>query len=253
MLKEALKYLQELTIKPDERVVDVYDTENKVNRILTFDSEGNATEIKPVVYRAKAPLIINTLNGFCHYIESQLERSEEPLFIQVQDEKTVRLLGTLASDGGREELVIAQALTPQINYSRFEPSEELVIGLQSKFVPTEDSTLLLKVLGNIKEENVRTTGDDGVSQAIKVKQGLTTIADVKVPNPVELAPYRTFLEVEQPASDFIFRMKDGPQGAIFEADGGAWRNEAIQNIATYLNERLLSKDLEATYNVTIIS
>ena len=29
-------------------------------------------------------------------------------------------------------------------------------------------------------------------------------------------------------------MKDGPRGAIFEADGGAWRNQAITNIREYL-------------------
>lgn len=34
------------------------------------------------------------------------------------------------------------------------------------------------------------------------------------------------------------RMKDGPRGAIFEADGGAWRNQAIVNIREYLYEQL---------------
>ena len=33
-------------------------------------------------------------------------------------------------------------------------------------------------------------------------------------------------------------MKDGPRGAIFEADGGAWRNQAIVNIREYLYEQL---------------
>ena len=36
----------------------------------------------------------------------------------------------------------------------------------------------------------------------------------------------------------LIRMKDGPRGAIFEADGGAWRNQAIVNIREYLYERL---------------
>lgn len=33
-------------------------------------------------------------------------------------------------------------------------------------------------------------------------------------------------------------MKDGPRGAICEADGGAWRNQAIVNIREYLYEQL---------------
>lgn len=64
---------------------------------------------------------------------------------------------------------------------------------------------------------------------------------MRVPNPVELAPYRTFLEVEQPESQFIFRMKDGPRCAIFEADGGAWRNQAITNIREYLKNELFEE------------
>ena len=66
-----------------------------------------------------------------------------------------------------------------------------------------------------------------------------------VPNPVRLKPYRTFLEVEQPESEFIFRMKDCHGGigcAFFEADGGAWKIEATQNIKAYLQEEL--KDLD---------
>lgn len=61
-----------------------------------------------------------------------------------------------------------------------------------------------------------------------------------VPNPVTLIPYRTFLEVQQPASDFIFRMKSscGVQCAIFEADGGTWKNEAMNNIKEYLKNEL---------------
>lgn len=36
----------------------------------------------------------------------------------------------------------------------------------------------------------------------------------------------------------LIRMKDGTRGAIFEADGGAWRNQAIVNIREYLYEQL---------------
>lgn len=65
--------------------------------------------------------------------------------------------------------------------------------------------------------------------------------EAQIPNPVHLKPYRTFLEVDQPASDFIFRMRDnhGVDCAIFEADGGAWEMEAMQNIKSYLQKELL--------------
>ena len=38
------------------------------------------------------------------------------------------------------------------------------------------------------------------------------LADVIVPNPVKLRPYRTFAEIEQPESSYVFRIKDGDRG-----------------------------------------
>ncbi|MNW60692.1 hypothetical protein D3C74_386970 [compost metagenome] len=75
----------------------------------------------------------------------------------------------------------------------------------------------------------------GMTQSVVAKTGVATVEDVKVPNPVLLAPYRTFVEVEQPESSFVFRMKDGPSAALFEADGGAWRNDVIANVLTPSN------------------
>ncbi|GET15220.1 hypothetical protein SN4111_14820 [Ligilactobacillus agilis] len=75
--------------------------------------------------------------------------------------------------------------------------------------------------------------------------------NIQDPNPVLLAPYRTFIEVKQPENKFIFRMKDGPRGAIFEADGGAWRNQAILNIKTFLEEQLANEI--ASGKITILA
>lgn len=240
MIKEAIKYLVGLSIQPDERFVDIVDT-NGNNRTFTVDGEGVSREIKPVISRADQPLQINTLTGLIAYIKANLERDNFNFFLQVFDEKTVYLKGVLDSEGRRELLVEVNAIVPKFDYGFFHGSEELIIALQSKFTFTNDRDLLLKVIGNVKEENVRTTGDNGISQAVTIKTGVTSADDVLVPNPVQLAPYRTFLEVEQPISSFIFRMKDGPKGAIFEADGGAWRNQAIFKVCEYLAEELVSE------------
>ena len=73
---------------------------------------------------------------------------------------------------------------------------------------------------------------------VTIKTGIASVGEAEVPNPVTLAPYRTFPEIEQVESKFIFRMKEGPLAAIFEADGGAWKNEAMKRIKEYLVENL---------------
>lgn len=107
---------------------------------------------------------------------------------------------------------------------------------------------MLKVTGNIKEEVVKNVGDDGVSQSVVMKSGIASVTEAIVPNIVQLAPYRTFTEIDQPTSDFVFRMRTGVEVALYEADGGAWRNKAMQDIKTYLQS-----ELEGIDNVHIIS
>lgn len=245
LTKEALQYLAENTIKPKERVVKISGSN------FVIDEAGHYDRIKPRVYNAKDPLIIKTLTGLVDYIKSNLERKEAKLLLHIEKPDEVSLMGLLAEDGSREYLASAQAIVPRFNFDYFLDIEEFNVALQSVFAPTADRDILLKVVGNLKEDNVKTTGDDGISQAVTIKTGVATAADVKVPNPVTLAPYRTFIEVKQPESKFIFRMKDGPRGAIFEADGGAWRNQAILNIKTFLEEQLANEI--ASGKITILA
>ena len=75
------------------------------------------------------------------------------------------------------------------------------------------------------------------------------MAEAIVPSPCILRPYRTFLEIVQTMSKFVFRMKDSGSGvdcALFNADGGAWKLDAMNSIRKYFE-----KALEGT-GVTII-
>ena len=245
LTREALQYLTENTIKPKERVVKIGGSN------FVIDEAGHYYRIKPRVYNAKDPLRIKTLTWLVDYIKSNLERKEAKLLLHIEKPDEVSLIGLLAEDGSREYLASAQAIVPRFNFDYYLDIEEFNVALQSVFAPTADRDILLKVVGNLKEDNVKTTGDDGISQAVTIKTGVATAADVKVPNPVTLAPYRTFIEVKQPESKFIFRMKDGPRGAIFEADGGAWRNQAILNIKTFLEEQLTNEI--ASGKITILA
>lgn len=234
MTAGAMKFLIEQGIKPEERKITSKDGTEYV-----IDSAGDANVLRPEVFgQAREPIEINTLTGLIEYINSETDRAKDRLIVQVVNEKKVKLQGKLAADGSREVLAIANAIVPSFSFGKFYDTENMNIALQSQFVINEHQQVLLKVIGNIAENNISEESDDGVSQAVTIKQGVASKVNVKVPNPVELAPYRTFLEVEQPTSKFVFRMKEGPSAAIFEADGGAWRNEAIRNIYEYLYHQL---------------
>lgn len=234
--QEALKYLVNLGEEKDPIVMLDQGT-------FTKASLSRVKEAKASV------LTVSTLTGLVDYIKSDLDKLPEKLLIQVISPREVALYSPLNADREREQYISAKAILPDnVVYDRFIGTEQFNIMLQSAFVDVGTKSALLKYTGLIQDEAVKTTGDDGVSQQVTVKTGVASVGQAIVPNPVELAPYRTSPEVEQPISKFIFRMQEGPKAALYEADGGAWRNKAILSIKEYLQEEL--KELE---NIEIIA
>lgn len=224
--KEALQYLVNLGEEKDPIVTLPQGTYTKKN-------------LERVCEVTAATLKVSTLTGLVDYIKTNIDNLESKLLIQVKSYREVRLYSPLNADRDRELFIQAEAMLPDnVEYGRFLDTERFNIMLQSAFVDNEDKKVLLKYTGLIQDEAVKTTGDDGVSQQVTVKTGVASVGQAVVPNPVILAPYRTFPEVEQPESKFIFRMQEGPRAALFEADGGAWRNKAIIEIKEYLQEAL---------------
>lgn len=233
--KEALKYLHDLGYEKEVLVETDKGlfSKNRLERI-------NLPSIET--------LNVNNLTSIVDFIKENIDEYKSDYLIHVYNEKEVRVLTPLNSDEKRDTLITAEALLPKVYYDSYLDAERFNIMLQSAFIDNEHKGLLLRFTGLIKDEAVKSTGDDGVSQKVTIKTGVASVNEAEVPNPVELAPYRTFQEIEQPESKFIFRMRSGPEAALYEADGGAWRNVAMKRIKEYLEENL--KDYE---NVKIIS
>ena len=196
------------------------------------------------------PLKLSTLSSLIEYIK----RSHEPTngneyIIHVVSPTRVDMISTLNGDRERETLVIVEAEIPRISFDTWMENEKMLIAVQAQFVddPGTDREAVLKFAGTVKSGSIKEYGDDGVTQKATIKHGVTTMVEGIVPSPCTLRPYRTFTEVEQPASQFIFRMREGLSDtvlcALFEADGGMWKNEARRNIQAYLEKALEDIDI----------
>ena len=129
-----------------------------------------------------------------------------------------------------------------------------MITLQAMFDESPDKETLLKIAGNIQNKTTADYGDDGVTQKTTIRQGVANLIDVKVPNPVTLRPYRTFMEIEQPVSEFVFRIdgeSERPAFKLVDANGKRWVVEAKQSIKEYLECAL--KDVGAGESIIIIA
>lgn len=199
---------------------------------------------------------MNTLKSLVRYIQSNAYDFKKGNYIvQVVSPTFVRLLSSLDADRKREILVEVEAELPSFPFNKAVQHQEFLIGVQAKFVDGDaaenDKALILRFAGTVKSGTVANYKDDGVSQKATIKTGVASLSEAEVPSPCRLKPFRTFLEVDQPLSSFIFRLDENGAGitcALYEADGGAWKIAAKDNIRAYLEEQLKGKD-----NIIVIS
>lgn len=200
------------------------------------DGDGLPTLVKdPGV--PERTVAVHTLDGLIEFIKYE-ETKFDGLRLRVDGPTKVYYETGLDKFGRRPIIAKAVFDAPAFNYGEWYDSEEMNIELQSKFVQNDDRDTVLKVIGNLREEGVTQANDDGVSQKVQINSGVATVANVKVPNPVTLKPYATFLEVDQPERKFIFRMHEGMQSGLFEADGGLWKLVAAKSVKEYLENAL---------------
>jgi len=216
-----------------------------VRVILTPEPDGSWRERRAGADVAPTAVCLFTLTGLVDYVKAN--RDKLPLddcVLHVVHQGEVRLLGKLqAPPFHRRHGYAITSFEPMLgkgfSFGAFYDRETFNVALQTLFVDTPERAQVLAVVGNLKEEQVRHAEDDGVTQTVTGRAGIVLGKDVQVPNPVTLRPFRTFREIEQPASKFVLRLQSGKEGelpkcALFEADGGAWKLEAMIAIRSYL-------------------
>lgn len=226
--------------------------EEAINRILKLATphrekvgglEYSDRALAPIETPAADAVTVRTLTGLVDLIEADLDTlSEAGVALHVTNHVEVELIDLVADEFGRRHEYICAQLPDEkpFLYGQFMPAEAFIIALQAQFESTPDRDEVLRICSNLGAENVTTSKDDGVSQQVAVKRGVVLAESTVVKPRVTLAPYRTFREiVPQIQSEFIFRLRTAqegqpPQCALFEADGGKWKLDAMLAIKDWL-------------------
>lgn len=232
-IKEALKYVVDLAAQ-EKKVIDVAGVPHYDTNIHSLK------ELEPKRYYAKN-LKLNTLDSLIEYYKNDInEINKERTIVVVDGPTTVRVFTEDDDRKERTELISVRAELPSIRFDEFMPSDQFNVELQSRFMAGQDDDreLVIDYASRLLIENGADIEDDGVSQITTIRTGVANRDKAKAPNPVELTPYRTFLEVKQPSSDFILRLNGDAKLALFEADGGFWKIEAVRLVQEYLTKAL---------------
>jgi len=230
MLREFLDRLLEV------RKTEIFEVEGK-----PF-TNGNLKHIEPPQERVIEPdsLEIDTLRGIKDYLDTNIDDLKfDEMIALIHSHKLISIETKLHGYyKQRLRYLVSRSHENKFDFGHFYDVEDFVIALQTNFKKNDDQAKILRVVGNLKEDNSQGVKDDGVTQKVVTKKGVTLGNDEDLPNPVVLAPYRTFHEIDQPESLFVLRLKDGPKCALFEADGGKWRMEAMLNIKKWLQTNI---------------
>lgn len=238
MLKEAIEYLVSLK-------------ENK-----TYNINGDTYSDKSLIRIASdvprpERLNVTGLQSIVALINAELKKARAtPIFIRVDGPTEVSVFTTYDDQMQRDFLYRAVCDVPGVKLGYMDYAS-FIIALRSKFIPNDDVSYLLDLLSRINKENGVTTSDNGITQTVEARSGVSLKQTVTIKPRVTLAPYRTFLEVEQPESEFILRLNDDGDIGLFEADGGMWKLAAKKSIADYF-ARALQTDIENGFVVVMM-
>lgn len=207
---------------------------------------GEMKKMVPQDEPAPATFEAYTLQGLADYIHTDVDRQFDTCHIVRVSNATCVEVFAPVSGYKQERALIAKctAKAPGIKFDTFMDGEDFMLMLMTRFHESDARNLLMKLSGNLREEQSMQTADDGFSQKVTIKKSVASVADVVVQNPVYLAPRRTFNEIEAPVSPFVVRFKDGGQVALFEADGGAWKDEAVKKIGAWLDAAMADCNVE---------
>ena len=231
-----------------EKVEEMVQPQTLTEGIRTFVDKPMHMLVDEIA--ADTPLHTNSLSSVADYIKSNADfdalASGGRKIIHVEDEKTVWLYTEMNSFKKRSALLLASAWVSSFPFGQWLSLENFIISVQANFVTDEHRDELLSFVATVKQDTGVEQQDDGVTQKVTTRSGVSLSRTSKVPNPITLRPFRTFSEVEQPESSFVFRIKAeegcGVKAALFAADGDAWRHDAILKIRDYFQTHVIAED-----------
>jgi hypothetical protein len=200
----------------------------------------------------------STLQGLVDLLKGNLEDVDKAtggdLLIHIESPTKVSLISRKSDNYGRRQ-VYAEAEYPKgcttFTFGAWLNPENFIIMAQQSFqrvkIQNDDGSFaqdldyVLKIASGISAESVASNDDDGLAQRVAVKQGVVLKTETALRPLVNLAPYRTFAEIDQVLSQFVFRARiQGEQVhlALFEGDGGRWRLGAVAAIKTWLSAQI---------------
>lgn len=244
MLKELAEKIEDLVnAQVEPEIVKI----NDIDYMKTY--RGYEKLSKPSV----ETITTNSLSGLVEMVKTVIINNDLkktiPLIVNV-DVNNIKV--TTSHDvAGKYDLIIeGNPLLPILSLGHSQSVEELIIKLSTAFIETNNTTKFIESISNLRIVEEVEFDDNGIGQTVTAKKGAQVNQKYTVTPIVKLKPIRSYAEIEQVESKFLFRVNQTGSVTLHEADGGQWRYEVQKRIAEYLNNNL--KELVENGQVKVI-
>lgn len=158
--------------------------------------------------------------------------------LQVRDHGNVYVLSPHTDqDQTSHTLVHAECFNDFEGYERWFTPEHFRIWAVGNFVYDDHLQALIRAISKVQSFSNSDLEDDGISQTFQARKGVSLVENAGVDPIQKLRPFRTFSEVDQPASEFLFRMREsrgsGVEMALMTIEDNSWRNAVMKDIVDY--------------------
>ena len=236
-------------------------TFHDVNGRTFLVTGSDYTEVEPPEIPKPEEVNTRSLNALVELIKSEVDGQTEnpPLYVSCNTYGGVEVFTT---PNPKDELhrwqsyhATASDLPPLVEDVRWS-FDEAMIKLRSMFQRApegekNDVDYILELLSHMSFDQSVKSDDNGITQTVQVRKGVSFVENKAVRPIVTLAPYRTFQEVEQPESEFVFRVYDDRSISLTAADGGMWKLAAREAVKKHLEVALLDEITAGKVKVTL--
>jgi len=232
-LKEAIEKIQSMALP-------TIITCNEKQVIVNHDGSYNEiqTDLEEVT-----TMDLNSLDAVVQFVKTEaMNMTNSILYLTVPDHKKVCCFTSPNPDKRNKRTFFYTAYATDVpgwDATMKMGFEEAQIALRTRFQETPDALYAQKLLSDICTGSQVTFNDNGIATTVTTTKGVALQAKEAIRPIVRLRPYRTFQEIDQPASEFLIRLSDRYISFI-EADGGMWKLTARKSIKAYLEENLAS-------------
>lgn len=233
-LADFVEKIEELAAQQVEPEIE---TINGVQYVRTYD--GYSLLQKPSI----RPISTNSLSGVVDLVKTYIQEVGlvdtlyGPFIVNV-DFNDITVYSGLDFDTSRQTLITSRPFVPNLNMGYSMSVEEMIILLSTSFIPTENTEKFINSLSSLRVVEEVEFNDDGVGQTVTAKKGASMNAKFQVQPIVKLKPIRTYADIEQVESKFLFRVNKDGSVRLREADGGQWKYEAQKRIVEFLENEM---------------